>query len=1005
MQQAQGIPAGVAARGAVTGPEAWHRSASRIVLASAALALVLVAFVGFGIWRGHDEAIADAGKDTQNLARVIAAHARQEIEAVDLNLASTETVFRNWPSGKAITGAQMDWLLRGRLKLMPNVRILTLTDRNGVVLHSVGETAPAPGALRADREYFTWGRDHGERALHISAPVFSRSANMMTIPLSRRLSAADGSFEGVLFAALTPQFWQQLYSSVDTGEHGLIAILKRDGTLLARGPHIESLVGTSFAQNPLFREHLPRSEQGSYRQLSPSDGRDKIYSYAGVPHTDLVVMVGFDKDEYLYAWRRQSMIDVSAMAVLLSVLALFTVMVIRQMRAQHELVRNVARGEARYRSLIDTANEGVLKVDGAHRITLVNAKLASLLGYDQQEMMGRSPDGFVADHDLPRYRAAMRDRLALGSLKYVLHLKRKDGGIFPVMVSANSVYDADGDYVGALAMITDISDRLESELILRESEARYRRVIETANDGLWQTDTERRTTFVNARLAAMLGYSAEELLGRAPGEFMVAEDRRLLAQIEEHRDSGLAQPYPLRFVRKDGSVLWTTSRICSTFDDKGTYTGKIALVADISERVEAEEKVRQQLKRLEALHAMDQAILEAQSREAIAAIGLAHVSGLVPCWGATVMSFDFTANECVVLNLTRVAGSPYDPGPRLSLDDFGRDDIAWLQSGKERVVPDMDCLPLLSNVLKKLYALGMRSYVRIPLLAEGELVGTMNLSNDRKGAFTPEQVAMARSIADQLAIALRQAALREQVARQAATLEQRVAERTAQLAAVNRELESFTASVSHDLRAPARHIDGFATMLLQDAKGLDASVTGTLQRITRAARRMNTLIDDLLSLARTGTQELHKTDFDMNALVREEMEDLAPQMGLRKINWNIAALPVAHGDAALLRVVMHNLLGNAIKYSARREDAVIEVESRKSASGSTEYVVRDNGAGFDMAYAGKLFGVFSRLHSEKEFEGTGIGLATVQRIINRHGGHLQAFGKVGEGAEFSFTLA
>jgi light-regulated signal transduction histidine kinase (bacteriophytochrome) len=224
------------------------------------------------------------------------------------------------------------------------------------------------------------------------------------------------------------------------------------------------------------------------------------------------------------------------------------------------------------------------------------------------------------------------------------------------------------------------------------------------------------------------------------------------------------------------------------------------------------------------------------------------------------------------------------------------------------------------------------------------------------------------------------------------------------LEAVNRELESFTASVSHDLRAPARHINGFVAMLLQDAKGLDAGVVATLDRIARAARRMNTLIDDLLSLARTGTQELRKTDFDMNALVSEVLDDLAPQIGLRRIDWRVAALPPGHGDPSLIRVVWHNLLGNAIKYSAKRADAVITVEARKAASGGTEYVVRDNGAGFDMAYAGKLFGVFSRLHSEKDFEGTGIGLATVQRIINRHGGHLQALGKVGEGAEFSFTL-
>jgi signal transduction histidine kinase len=368
------------------------------------------------------------------------------------------------------------------------------------------------------------------------------------------------------------------------------------------------------------------------------------------------------------------------------------------------------------------------------------------------------------------------------------------------------------------------------------------------------------------------------------------------------------------------------------------------------------------------------------------------------------LSFDFDAGEGVILDTIRNPSAEFAPGLRISLDDFGRDDIAVLRTGVERVVHDVDELPALSRAMRTLRAKGLRSYARIPLMAEGELIGSLNMGSDRPAGFDPSQIAIARSIADVLAIGLRQSALRDQVTRQAADLELRVRERTAQLQAVNRELESFTASVSHDLRAPARHIDGFASLLLSEAAELKPETVNTLQRIARAARRMNTLIDDLLSLARTGTQELRKSDFDMNALVEEVVEELDPRSGTSHIRWEIAKLPKAHGDPALVRVMLQNLLGNAVKYSSKREEAQIEVGARASGSGAAEFFVHDNGAGFDMAYADKLFGVFSRLHSERDFEGTGVGLATVQRIVNRHGGHIRAVGKPGEGAEFSFTL-
>jgi PAS domain S-box-containing protein len=234
----------------------------------------------------------------------------------------------------------------------------------------------------------------------------------------------------------------------------------------------------------------------------------------------------------------------------------------------------------------------------------------------------------------------------------------------------------------------------------------------------------------------------------------------------------------------------------------------------------------------------------------------------------------------------------------------------------------------------------------------------------------------------------------------AAELQQHMME----VAAVNRELEAFSYSVSHDLRAPLRHISGFAMMLEQSAADtLDANGRRLLATITTAATRMGRLIDDLLSFSRVGRTELARTRVDLNQLGREVRQDVSRDINGRIVDWQLHDLPVVDGDPALLRLVLENLLSNAVKYSSRRERAAIEIGAI-AADGESVVFVRDNGVGFDMQYVGKLFGVFQRLHSADEFEGTGIGLANVRRIVQRHGGRTWAEGRVDEGATFYFSL-
>jgi len=235
-------------------------------------------------------------------------------------------------------------------------------------------------------------------------------------------------------------------------------------------------------------------------------------------------------------------------------------------------------------------------------------------------------------------------------------------------------------------------------------------------------------------------------------------------------------------------------------------------------------------------------------------------------------------------------------------------------------------------------------------------------------------------------------------------LEKRIWDRTSELEAANRELEAFSYSVSHDLRAPLTHLHGFSSLLLDNhASQLDEQGQRYVRKIKDGVLRMSSLIDDLLTLAKVSRQELRRCEISLNSLVEEVMKDLESETSEREIRWLVGSLPMIECDRGLMRQVLVNLLSNAIKYTRKREHAVIEIRE-DVIDGKKTIVVKDNGVGFDMKFADKLFAPFQRLHREKDFEGTGIGLATVQRIIHKHSGRIWADSQPGLGATFYFTL-
>jgi signal transduction histidine kinase len=333
-----------------------------------------------------------------------------------------------------------------------------------------------------------------------------------------------------------------------------------------------------------------------------------------------------------------------------------------------------------------------------------------------------------------------------------------------------------------------------------------------------------------------------------------------------------------------------------------------------------------------------------------------------------------------------------------------------LRTGQSEFVPEITDEMLTASIsdpeiLKIVRELGLKSTMTVPLMAHGRALGVLALvmaESDRH--YSESDLSLVEDLARRAALLIDNAKLYHEAQELNAELEKRVSERTAQLTSANRELEAFSYTISHDLRAPLRAMDGFSQALVEDHAGqLDEEGKNHLFRIRANSQRMGHLIDDLLDLSRLNRSEMRLEPVDLSALARRVEAELQEQYPEREVELDVQDGLVVNGDARLLRVALSNLLGNAWKYTGKQPRAHVEFGVTDH-NGRRAFYVRDNGAGFDMAYADKLFGVFQRLHGMNEFPGNGIGLATVQRIIHRHGGQIWAEAAINQGATFYFSL-
>lgn len=482
-----------------------------------------------------------------------------------------------------------------------------------------------------------------------------------------------------------------------------------------------------------------------------------------------------------------------------------------------------------------------------------------------------------------------------------------------------------------------------------------RSLIEASMDPLVTIGPDGRITDVNAATETATGRQRKELIGTDFSDYFT-EPGRARSGYEQVFREGMVRDYALEIRRSDGHITPVLYNAVVYRDEAGGVMGVFAAARDMTERKRAEEAIQ---------HAStyNRRLIEA-SLDPLVTIG---PEGTIQDVNAATESVTGRSRD----ELIGTDFSDYFTKPERARDGYK-------QAFREGTVRD--------------YALEIRHRdgTETPVLYNASVY--RDESGTVIGVF-----AAARDITE---VRRAQRAL-EQFNRE---LEQRVEARTAELTAANRELEAFAYSVSHDLRAPLRAIDGFSRMMEEDYnKALDEEGKRVLGVIRSETRKMAQLIDDLLSFSRIGRRGMNAGEIDMEGLARTICEEARAAVADRKVEIRLGALPRAKGDSSMVRQVLVNLLSNAVKFTRPRETAIIEINGRVDGD---EYVysVKDNGVGFDMQYANKLFGVFQRLHAAEEFEGTGVGLAIVQRIIHKHGGRLWGEGAVDRGAVFYFTL-
>ncbi len=727
---------------------------------------------------------------------------------------------------------------------------------------------------------------------------------------------------------------------------------------------------------------------------------------------------------------------------------------------QGEQVYTLKDADRLYRALVEEMGEGALMLTPQGYIVYANRRMAQLLDRPLESITGTHLGLYLGEGDRERFWALLQQG-AQGNAKSYITLVSAYGEAVPVELSLRR-QEVDG-HVHLSATAVDLRERRRSEASLRMAEERYRLLFERNLAGIFRATLDPRTLEsnrldCNTAYAQILGYaSRDELIGAPisrvfPSEEAWREYARLLLQ--EKRVTN--QELELR--DRDGAPIWVVANATLTpYEGYELFLIEGSLI-DITERRRAEEEVRELnatleervKERAQQLEAANEELaeqtmqLENEVTERTAAEGdllkrnrELKVLNSVSRASAQSLDLDYLMANTLEVTLQALdlpAGGVYllDPdgetlrlGVHRGISPEFVEQVATVRveegmigraiEQKQPVVMDISeySSARLTNHLRRE---GFQTMAAVPILWRGKAIGGMNLAARSARAFSKEELALLTTIGGQLGILVRNARLYEMVQKELAErsrAEQEIAKlnaalerRATDLETANRELEAFAYSVSHDLRMPLASIDSFANLLLADYAGrFPQDAEHLLQLIHANASSMEQLIDDLLTFSRTTRKPVKKEIVQPNEIIREALEELTSACADRRLEIAVAELPPCEADRALLKQVYVNLLSNALKFTRTREVARIEVGCSPCNDERVVYYVKDNGVGFNMENAERLFGVFQRFHRAEDYEGNGVGLAIVERIIHRHGGRIWAEAEADRGATFYFTLS
>jgi PAS domain S-box-containing protein len=546
---------------------------------------------------------------------------------------------------------------------------------------------------------------------------------------------------------------------------------------------------------------------------------------------------------------------------------------------------------------------------------------------------------------------------------------------------------------------------------LEGAETPYRLLIEAMGEGAGTLSLDGTVLYANRRLSEILAAPLTELIGNPLLPWVAPADRSLFANwLNEGRHHPVIGR--LNLLKHDGLTVPMQVSI-NLLPTPGTPALGLVMV-DLTAITQAEEALRRSNRALRMVSACDHVLVHASTESVL----FAEICQAIVNEGGYPLAWVGLAehDEAKTIRPLSRAGIKRDYLEKIPLSWSAEAKVLApagkaIQSSSTVVVNELMSDAHFDLWRERALAAGFYASIALPLVTEMGTWGVLCIYSQNTGAFNEEEVQLLKGLANDLAYGI--TAFRNQAEHEQAeakirelneALEQRVRERTTELEAANTELEAFVYTVAHDLRAPLRSIDGFSRILLEDcADRLTPEEKVHLERVCTATQHMGHLIESMLQLSRLNRSELRRTTVDISALAHGVLADLQRQDPERRVTAVVAPDLVAQADPALIHSVLDNLLGNAWKFTSKTAGARIELGCSNK-DGVPVFFVHDNGAGFNMAYRGKLFGVFQRLHRNDEFPGTGVGLASVQRIIHRHKGRVWAESQPGNGASFFFTL-